>query len=96
MKFSLKKFLKKIIICQTWITDNEVRVDSSIVASDVEPPGGRIVFLNNFNFWHEPLDADLVVRMFREEKLTGQFHLGCLAAEITQEATLLFNLKQKS
>ena len=51
---------------------------------DVKPPGSGVVFLHNLHPRHEPLDVDLVVSVLGKEKLPGQFHLGCLAAEITQ------------
>ena len=51
---------------------------------DVKPPGSGVVFLHNLHPWHEPLDVDLVVGVLGKEELPGQFHLGCLAAEIAQ------------
>ena len=58
---------------------------------DVKPPGSCVVFLHNLHPWHEPLDVDLVVGVLGKEELPGQFHLGCLAAEITEELALLLN-----
>jgi hypothetical protein len=41
------------------------------VASNVESSCGGVVLLNDFHFRHEPLDADLVMRVLRKEQLPG-------------------------
>ena len=63
---NLKKPFLSSRVRKTGIADNQVRVDLSVVASDVKPPGGRVVLLDNLDLGHESLDANVVVGVFRK------------------------------
>ena len=63
----LKDSLFTTSVCQAGIADDQVRIDLSVVASNVESSRGRVVFLDDLDLRHEPLDADLVVGVFWEE-----------------------------
>ena len=67
----LKDSLFPTSVGQAWIAYDEVRIDFSVVASNVESSRGGVVLLNDFHFRHEPLDADLVMRVLRKEQLPG-------------------------
>ena len=92
----LKHSLLPSGVGQAGVADHEVGIDLSVVASNVESPGGRVVLLNDLDLRHEPLDADVVVRVFGQQELARQLHLGCLAAEVAQEPTLFFDLEKEA
>jgi len=62
----------------------------AIVASDVQSTTCSIQFMYNLYFRHEPGDPNIVVAVFRQQKLARQLYFGCLQRKVTQEAALFF------